>query len=157
MHNIDTILVGCDCSHYSKSVLDYATLLAERLDAQLVVVNVINKKDIDTILKVAEGQFDRLIEQYVQKNAETYIEEEKSRRTRQIEQLMESIGRTQLSPKIVFRVGVPFLELIEAIAQEKADLMIIGKKGRDDLTDVLFGSNAEKIFRRCPIPLLSVR
>lgn len=118
-----------------------------------MVVNVINKQDIDTILKVAEGQFDRQIEKYVQKSAKSYVEQVKDR-TRQIDELLESIGHSHLSPKIVFRVRVPFLELIEAIKEENADLMVMGKKGRDDLAGVLFGSNAEKIFRRCPVPLL---
>jgi len=62
-----------------------------------------------------------------------------------------------VSTKKVFRVSVPYQELIAAIEDEGADLMVMGQKGRSDLAGVLFGSNAEKVFRRCPVSLLSVR
>lgn len=74
-----------------------------------------------------------------------------------MEKLIEKTGCAHLSTKKVFKVGVPFQELIRAVEDEGADMLVMGQKGRSDLADVLFGSTAEKVFRRCPVPLLSVR
>ena len=157
MKSFHKIMVGCDFSKYSKETLECAVALAEKLQADLIIVNVINQKEIDTILKVAEGQFDRNIEKYVEKTAQEYETRVKADRTRLMEKLIEDIGCAHLSIKKVFKVGVPFQELISAIEDEGADMLVMGQKGRSDLVDVLFGSTAEKVFRRCPIPLLSVR
>ena len=157
MKSIKKIMVGCDFSKYSKETLECAVPLAEKLQADLIIVNVINQKEIDTLLKVAEGQFDRNIEKYVEKTAQEYETRVKADRTRLMEKLIEDIGCAHLSIKKVFKVGVPFQELISAVADEGADMLVMGQKGRSDLVDVLFGSTAEKVFRRCPVPLLSVR
>jgi nucleotide-binding universal stress UspA family protein len=121
MKAIQKILVGCDFSKYSKNTVDYAATLADKFQAELIIVNVINKKDIDTILKVAEGQFDRNIEKYVEKTAQEYEARVKADRTRQMEKLIEEIGCAHLKIKKVFRVGVPFQELIGAVENERAD------------------------------------
>ena len=55
MKKLSKIMVGCDFSSYSKKTLEYAAKLTEKLQAELIIVNVINKRDIDTILKVAEN------------------------------------------------------------------------------------------------------
>ncbi len=157
MKSFHKIMVGCDFSKYSKETLECAVALAEKLQADLIIVNVINKREIDTLLKVAEGQFDRNIEKYVEKTAQEYETRVKADRTRQMEKLIEEIGCAHLSIKKVFKVGVPFQELISAVEDEGADMLVMGQKGRSDLVDVLFGSTAEKVFRRCPVPLLSVR
>ena len=157
MPDIHKIIVGCDLSKYSRDTLAYAATLAKKLQAELIIINVINKRDIDTILKVAEGQFDRKIEKYIEKAAEEYVKRVKQDRTQQMEKIIDEVDCADLTIRKVFRIGVPFQELISAVEDEGADLMVMGQKGRSDLAEVLFGSTAEKVFRRCPIPLLSVR
>jgi nucleotide-binding universal stress UspA family protein len=155
--DIHKILVGCDFSKYSKNTIAYAAALAAKFQAELFIVNVINKREIDTILKVAEGQFDRNVEQYIEKSAKDYAKRVQEDRIRQMDKLIDEIGCGDLKIHKIFRIGVPFQELISAVEDEGVDLMVMGQKGRSDLAGVIFGSNAEKVFRRCPIPLLSVR
>ena len=76
---------------------------------------------------------------------------------RQIDKLIEEISCPNLNVKKIIRVGVPFQELNREIEVEQADLMVVGPKGHGNLAGVLFGSNAEKLFRHCPVPLLSIR
>ena len=157
MITLSKIMAGCDFSEYSKETLEYAACLAEKCQAELIIVNIINQRDIDIILAISDKQFDRTVEKNLEKLADDYVKREIKKRTRQIEQLLEEISCTHLSAKKVVRVGVPFQELTHAIEDEQVDLMVVGPKGRGNLAGVLFGSNAEKLFRHCPVPLLSVR
>jgi nucleotide-binding universal stress UspA family protein len=157
MVTLSKIMVGCDFSDYSKETLEYAASLAEKLQAELIIANIINQRDVDTILSVADKQFDRTVEKDVKKLADDYINRLTEERTLLMDKLIEEISSAHLRIRKVIRVGVPFQELIRAIENEGADLMVMGPKGRGNLAEVLFGSNAERLFRRCPIPLLSIR
>ena len=157
MLTLSKIMVGCDFSDYSKDTLEYAASLAEKYHAELIVTNIINQRDIDTILSVADKQFDRAVEKDVKKLAEDYINRLTEERSLMMAQLIDEASCAHLSIKKIIRVGVPFQDLIRIIESEGADLMVMGPKGRGNLAGVLFGSNAEKMFRRCPVPLLSIR
>ncbi len=53
--------------------------------------------------------------------------------------------------------GVPFHEIIRFAHQERIDLIIIGTRGRTGIKHVLFGHTAEKVVKKSPCPVLSVR
>jgi len=79
------------------------------------------------------------------------------RQKEELLRLIEETGCSHLPNKIVFREGVPFRELIKAVDEEGADLVAMGAKGRSNVIGVLVGSTAEKMCRRCPVPILSLR
>lgn len=55
------------------------------------------------------------------------------------------------------RVGRPFVEIINYAKQQQIDLIIMGTHGRGGLTHVLMGSVTEKVVRKAPCPVLTVR
>ncbi len=71
--------------------------------------------------------------------------------------LVNDAGGAGLDIEKVIRVGVPFKALLDVIEDQGADMLVMGTKGRGNLIGVIFGSTAEKVFRRCPIPLVSIR
>jgi len=74
---------------------------------------------------------------------------------------MEKWG-AEISPKVkdiekmVVR-GVPFVEIIKTAREKNADLIVIGTHGRTGIDHMLFGSTAEKVVRKAPCPVLTVR
>ena len=149
MKNVHKIMVAFDLSEYSKQALKYACRLADGLKADLIVANVIHQRDVEAVrmVELASTVF----------TSGEYVETQKKDRSNEIDSMIMEANYSHLSIKKVFRVGVPFHELIQAIKDESADLLVMGPKGRGNLKGILFGSTAEKMFRHCPVPLLSVR
>jgi nucleotide-binding universal stress UspA family protein len=68
----------------------------------------------------------------------------------------EETGRVKDVEKLVER-GVPFVEIIRTSRERNADMIIIGTHGRTGIDHMLFGSTAEKVVRKAPCPVLTVR
>jgi len=149
MKNVNKIMVAIDLSDYSKETLGYAADLAAELKTDLVIVNVINQRDINAYYRIAQVT--------TQLAGEDFVKMRKEERGKRIQELIEECSCHDLPIKTVIRTGIPFQELMEAVKEEGADLLVMGTRGRSNLRGVLLGSTAEKTIRRSPVPVLSLR
>jgi nucleotide-binding universal stress UspA family protein len=149
MKTIHRILVAIDFSQFSKFILEYTVNLAEPLNADLVLANVINQRDIDIVSKLSLN--------INSMSAQEYIDQTRNERLQAMDAMMHDLRVTHLKYQKIIKTGTPFVELVQAITDTQADLAVMGSKGRGNIAGVLFGSTAEKLFRRSPVPLLSLR
>ena len=148
MKTINKIMVAVDFSDYSEPAVEYAAGLAEDVSAELLLANVYNQSDIEKMEMIAVRVPDFSVDEHVARN-------KADRRQRLAELAAKFTGDIEVETLV--RIGVPYKALLQIIAEKKPDLLIMGTKGRSNFVDMIVGSCAQKMFRRSPIPLLSIR
>jgi nucleotide-binding universal stress UspA family protein len=149
MKAVQKILVAVDLSDYSLALVQYAAKLAHDLKASIVLVHIVNERDH----KVLHNALANLYIDLYERTTDERIAERKAKLTA----LAKSAEASPLVVKEIVRIDVPYQGLLQTIMEEKPDLLIMGTKGRGALADTVLGSCAQKMFRKSPIPLLSLR
>jgi len=148
---IKKILACIDFSEYSLMTLEYAMEIAKGTGAEVVVFNVINQRDINSVEMVSNHYPDRII-------AEEYVKDLKKYRLGKIKTIIkENFFDEKSMMSIKIDTGVSFECILEALETEDVDLIVMSNKGRGNISRVLFGSVAEKVFRHSLVPVISVR
>ena len=151
MKKIEKILVGVDLSEYSTLAIEYAVEFAKVSNAEIFLLNVLNQRDLNGV-KMASAYYPNEL------NIDRYIADSKTERQNSIRAIIkEKFFDVKSAMSIHVTVGVPFEEILEFAKKEKVDLIVMGNKGRGNLSRTLFGSNAEKVFRHSKVPVVSVR
>ena len=70
---------------------------------------------------------------------------------------LASVRQAVPSADSKLKTGLPWTGILEAIAETKADLVVMGTHGRRGVSHTLLGSVAEKVVRMSPVPVLTVR
>ncbi len=146
--NLKRIMAALDLSAFSETTFAHALTLARALGGELVLLNVINSRGLETLDRIQSEGFNISREQYVNNVLADRSEEFKK----------DYLGRVgQVPVRLEFRVGIPWEQVLKAASELEVDMIVTGTKGHTNLAGVLFGSTAEKVFRRARCPVVSVR
>jgi universal stress protein A len=145
MIDLHRILVPTDFSMHSLNALKYAAAFADKFKAELYLLHV--AQDLSLFLPDAISGTPPYLPPTEQMLAA-------------IRESLDRLAREQLDKLTVHRLvreGAPFYEIITCAKENNVDLIIMGTHGRGLLAHVLMGSVAERVVRKAPCPVLTVR
>jgi len=146
MIDLHRILVPTDFSKHSQNALLYAAAFAEKFGAELYLLHVVQDlavfipdmitvappptPSLEQLSSAARAAFDRLIKE-------------------------NQLQHLKIQREV--REGTPFYEIIRFAKETEIDLIVMGTHGHTGLVHVLMGSVSEKVVRKAPCPVLTVR
>jgi universal stress protein A len=143
---IKRILVPTDLSEFSQHAVRYGCEFARRFDAELHLLTVV--QDVVALIPEPGMAFPAPGE---------YMQELRDASSEALSRIPGPDLAAGLSITREVRVGTPFVEIVRHAREIDADLVVIGTHGRSGLAHVLLGSTAEKVVRKSPCPVLTVR
>ncbi len=147
-----SVVLGVDGSPHSRRAVTFLTRLAAPAGGRVTIVSVVEPVRVPSVpllagsarARVAAGAAE--VEQALLAGAR--------RRVEAAARELESAGwRTKSS----LRSGVPLVEILQAVEDERADLLVLGARGTSGLDRLLLGSIAEGALKRAPVPVLLVK
>lgn len=144
---IRKIAVPIDFSPFSDAALKYAAVLAKRVKASVALINVIDQRGMDRIIRFSGAS---------QPNGEQFKQGQSDDRRQRLQHMADKLEGKGIQTEIHLVVDIPFRGILSCISQSGCDLLIIVTKGRSNTADVLVGSCADKLFRRSPVPVVSL-
>ncbi|MBI1312578.1 universal stress protein [bacterium] len=141
MITLKKIVVPTDFSDHSVKAVRYGAELASKFGAELHLVHAIEA----TPVMYGEGAYFP---------PETQAELEAAA-VKQLDSVDVGADGVAVVRKVV--PGHPFVEIIRYAREVDAGLIVIGTHGRGAIAHMLLGSVAEKVVRKAPCPVLTVR
>jgi nucleotide-binding universal stress UspA family protein len=145
MIELQRILVPTDFSEPSGVAVQYAKALADAFGASIHVLHVMEDPFINA--PISEG--------YVPP-AHLFEEFERAARNR-LDEVLTSAEQAKYRAKRVIKSGTPFVEIVRYAKGAEIDLIVMGTHGRGTIAHMLMGNVAEKVVRKAPCPVLTVR
>ncbi len=135
------ILWATDFSDEAREALLYAEAMAKAFKAQLIALHVVPdfSPAFYDLASVIKGEIARRIE--------TVKKEAKKR----LETMTKSKG---LSLEIIIQEGTASKKIVEIAEREKADLIVMGRRGLSAIEKLFIGSVANQVLRSSSVPIL---
>lgn len=145
MITIQNILVPTDFSQPADAALAYAKDLAEKFGGRLHLLHVVPTPYLYPMgAEISAFPMTEMLTEV----------EGSARQT--LEELAAGTGLPGDRVSVRAVIGTPVSEIIETVADDRIDLVVMGTHGRGMVEHLLLGSVAERVVRRSPVPVLTV-
>lgn len=139
------ILVPVDFSGSTDDLLRFAREIARKFDSTVHLLHVV--PDIDYFTP-----YESFVAAENMVAARKGIENEAERDLRGLQDKLSGIPT-----KTAIRTGAAYVEIIDYVKSQNIDLIVMGTHGRGVLEHLLIGSVTEKVVRKAPCPVLTIR
>jgi len=139
----EDILVPTDGSEGTDAAVEHALDIAEKYDATVHVVYVVNTSAYSTL--PADSNWESIT---------AALEDEGKKATSEIVERMSDEGVNAV-PSI--EEGIPHKTILSYADENGIDLIVMGTHGKSGLDRLLLGSVTEKVVRASKVPVLTVR
>jgi len=138
------IVCPVDFSEFTNDIIKYAVSLAKKYDAEIHLLHIIPNLNYFTPYESFLTPENLVL---IERNIEKEVEKD-------FKKIMKGFDVPLVK---AIKTGVVFVEIIDYIKAENIDLVVIGTHGRSGIEHILIGSVAEKIVRKSPCPVLTIR
>jgi len=145
-----TVLVPTDFTPAAVAATRYASTLAKKFNSTVVLLHVIEAVD--------EGSFNIEGEAAAHGSWEDRLFNMKmiEKAKKDIAKVASGLMEKGIDVKTVLRVGDAYHGIQSIIAEQKADLVVIGTEGDSGNSHIVIGSTTEKVVRRSTCPVICV-
>ena len=143
---IQRILCPIDFSDSADHAMRYAAALAETFSAELTLLHV-----VAPIVAALPG------ETALPNTLQADLDELTDACRERMEKTVGALATSGLTVQHKVLNGVPFIEIIRYAREAETDLIVMGTHGRTGLGHLLIGSVAERVVRKSPCPVLTVK
>ncbi len=138
----ERILLPTDFSDHAAYAQRYAVSLARQYEAQLHLIHVAQLYSYVVDFGVdSTSQYDSVL----------------STLTQMMDAAVDKLSGEPFPLQGEVIQGEPIQEIVRTARDDHSDLIVMGTHGRSALSHVLLGSIAEKVVRKAPCPVLTVR
>ena len=154
------VLVPTDFSDASTAAVTYGVALARAFNAQLVLLHVVSSRDFDLTVE-RERVLEELLADNPPPEPPGVADVARHAAREEFGKILSPQEEQDVRAEYVLRTGGvtgPYLEIVHYAKENDIDLIVMGAHGHSFVAHILtMGSVAEKVVRRAPCPVLTVR
>jgi nucleotide-binding universal stress UspA family protein len=139
------LLVPTDFSESARHALTYGISFAREYEAELTLLHVVENLTVgyaSDLFPVPMAEVFQEISGYAKTELSKLGAEAREKNVAVVERVVQ---------------GKPSAEIIRFAREAEADMIVLGTHGKGMLDQALFGSTTERVVRRAPCPVLTVR